>query len=126
MKTCKDCGNTKPLSDFYAYTYTKKAGGVSVYHQGHCKVCDVERTRRTRASRKAEFEQAEQEREAEEAMAEIEGVYVIGEVAFQDMLRMIAQSDEWSAEFLGTLRPVRNAQSVKAMRAKMQEAQEDA
>lgn len=59
-------------------------------------------------------------------MAEIEGVYVIGEVAFQDMLRKVAQSDEWLAEFLGTLRPVRNAQSVKSMRAKMQEAQEDA
>lgn len=124
MKTCRDCGLTKPLNEFYTSRYVTKAGGVSVYHFGHCKTCDVLRKQATKKRRKAEVEVAEQEREAEEAMAETTGgVYVIGEVAFQDMLRKIAQSDEWTAEFLGTLKPVRNAQSVKSMRAKMYEAQ---
>lgn len=124
MKTCSDCGEAQPLSEFY--TYKKKAGGESVYHFAHCKQCDLLRNQRTRARRKAEIAEANREREAEEAMSESDGVYVIGEVVFQDMLNKIKQSDEWMADFLSTLKPVRNAASVKSMRAKMQEAQENA
>ena len=37
MKTCKTCGQTKPLDDFY------KVNKKSKYHVGTCKVCTIKK-----------------------------------------------------------------------------------
>jgi 5-methylcytosine-specific restriction endonuclease McrA len=50
VKRCILCGQSKPLSSFYAYGYTTRQGKQSTRYDSRCKVCAVERAReQTRA-----------------------------------------------------------------------------
>lgn len=48
LKACIRCGETKPLSEFYAYGYTTRQGKAGVRYESRCRPCS--RTRRRERS----------------------------------------------------------------------------
>lgn len=55
MKNCTQCGEPKPLSDFYLMSVKRRAS-VSRIHQSECKACNILRTRlRYHSDKKAEI-----------------------------------------------------------------------
>lgn len=50
QKTCAMCGNSKPVSDFYAYGYVTRQGKDSTRYESRCKPCARKRRRDAHAA----------------------------------------------------------------------------
>lgn len=57
MKTCKDCGASKPLDDFYIQTHTLKSGERKKYRRTNCKKCENARYRAYHQANKQKMSQ---------------------------------------------------------------------
>jgi hypothetical protein len=55
IKVCKDCGKSKPLSEFYGQEKTKVNGQKYIYYQPYCKECSIERSRNRQLENHEEY-----------------------------------------------------------------------